>query len=67
LANALAAAAQSRAVGETALLASLVLAQGAQTVETNALVAVIRALRAVGLDGAARNVAVEALLSGPPR
>jgi hypothetical protein len=67
LANALAAAAQSRAIGETALLASLVLAQGAQTVETNALAGVIRALRAVGLDGAARSVAIEALLSGPPR
>jgi hypothetical protein len=66
-AAALGSAVQTHAIGETALAASLVIARGAHTLEANALVEVIRALRAAGLDSAARNVAVEALLGGAPR
>lgn len=59
---ALVTAAQNKAVGETALLAALLIAPGADRLETKSVVSVIQALRQVGLEDAARAVAVEAML-----
>ncbi|MDX2239030.1 MAG: hypothetical protein NW203_15815 [Hyphomonadaceae bacterium] len=59
---ALDAAAAAGAVGETALLASALIADGAHLLDTDGVCDVIRALRQVGLDDAARSVAVEALI-----
>jgi hypothetical protein len=58
------AASQRRAVGETAILASLVIGPGAHMIDRNSLVSVIQALRAVGLEDRAREVAVEAMIGG---
>ncbi len=59
----LTAAAQSHALGETALLAALATAPGAQTVDAHGLDVVLRALRDAGLNDAARRIAIEAMLS----
>ncbi|MBL8551522.1 MAG: hypothetical protein JNJ73_16165 [Hyphomonadaceae bacterium] len=63
---ALQAAANRRAVGETAILASLLAAPGAHTLDAETLAVIIRALRTVGLDDDARAIAVEALVGPPP-
>ncbi|MBI1251167.1 MAG: hypothetical protein GC189_06830 [Alphaproteobacteria bacterium] len=61
---ALAASAQAGATGETAALAAIAVAPGAHALDAASLNAVIAALRAVGLDGAARSIAAEALIGG---
>ncbi|MGE0828134.1 MAG: hypothetical protein AB7O04_02135, partial [Hyphomonadaceae bacterium] len=55
-------AAQARAVGETALLAALIAAEGAHTLDAEAAANLVLALRRVELADAARNFAVEALI-----
>lgn len=59
-------AAAAGSVGETAVLAGLLLGDGAQTLDTLTLVAVLRALVAVGLDDSARQAATEALVFAAP-
>lgn len=61
---ALVGAAQRGAIGETAVLAGLVLAPGADRLDTASLVSVIQALRAVGLEADARAVLSEAIIAG---
>jgi hypothetical protein len=55
-------AAAEGATGETALIAAAALAPGAQTLEAGDLAALLRAMRAAGLEADARAAAVEALL-----
>jgi hypothetical protein len=64
---ALAAAAENRALGEGALLAVLAAGEGgAARLDADSLAAIIRALRALGLDDEARRFAAEAILAGAP-
>ena len=64
---ALAAAAERGAVGEGALLAVVAAGQnGPARLDAESLERVIRALRALGLEGEARRVAAEAILAGAP-
>jgi len=61
------AAAQARgAVGETALRAANLAADGAHRLDPAALAAIVQALRAVGLEGDARALSVEALAANLP-
>lgn len=60
---ALTAAVQASAIGETALLAALAAAPGAQTLDAASLTALIESLRRVGLEEAARRIAIEALVT----
>jgi hypothetical protein len=57
-------ASQRGASGETAILAAQVLSPGAHMIDRASLVSTIQALRAVGLDAHARQVAIEAMI-GP--
>jgi hypothetical protein len=61
---ALVAASQRGAQGETALYAAKVIAPGAHLIDRASLVSTLQALRAVGLEGLARQVAVEAMIGG---
>jgi hypothetical protein len=60
-------AAQQYAVGETALLAALILGDGAEKLDAGVLAAVVEALRSVGLEAQARLVVVEAVIGGQAR
>ncbi len=62
LATELAEAAQAGKVGETALLAALVVAPGAHTLDPAGLARVVAALKAVKLDAFATAIAVEAMI-----
>ena len=63
---ALAAAQAKGALGETALRAANLAADGAHRLDPAALAAIIQALRAVGLEGDARALGVEALAANLP-
>jgi len=64
--NALLTATQSRALGEVVLLSALLAAPGVGRLETPALATIIQSLREAGLDDAAREIALEAMISGAP-
>lgn len=55
------------AVGETAIYAGMAVGDGAETLDAGALAQVIAALRTVGLQEAARTVAIEAVIGGQAR
>lgn len=63
----LAISADQGAIGEVALLAAMILGDGAEQLDGDALANVIRALRQVGLEESARRVAVEAMIAGQAR
>jgi hypothetical protein len=63
----LAISADQGAIGEVALMAALILGDGAEQLDGDALANVIRALRRVGLEESARRVVVEALIAGQAR
>lgn len=62
-----AAAVQRGAAGEAALYASILLGDGAETLDAQALADILQGLRRVGLEDAARTVAVEAVIGGQAR
>ena len=61
---AMVAASQRGAQGETALYAAQVVGPGAHLIDRASLVSTLQALRAVGLNSLARQVAVEAMIGG---
>jgi hypothetical protein len=67
LAAQLSSAAQRNALGETALVAALILGDGAERLDAATLTQVVRALQQVGLADMARAATVEALIAGQAR
>jgi hypothetical protein len=66
LASALAVAVQAQSTGEVALATALIAAPGANRLDAASLTSIIQALRMAGLDDAARAIALEAMIGGPP-
>lgn len=59
-------AVDARATGEIALYAALICANGAHTIDGNALAQIIQALRGADLGDAARALAIEGMIGGTP-
>ncbi|MBI1186767.1 MAG: hypothetical protein GC206_05455 [Alphaproteobacteria bacterium] len=64
--NALITAVEMQSVGEVAVASAMIAAPGVNRLDAATLTAIIQALRMAGLDDAAREIALEAMISGPP-